>query len=84
MLVSELNEIKGSQFCMLITTYTVLGTSNYSGITIDLLKKPNLFNIILSKKYEEVGHCVETLSTVAVLAFITTCTSYWLSESVTE
>lgn len=45
MLVSELNEIKGSQFCMLITTYTVLGSSNYSGITIDLLKKTQSFSI---------------------------------------
>ena len=50
MLISEINEIKGLQFCMLTTLYTILGRSNYSGITIDLLKKPQSSAILYCPK----------------------------------
>lgn len=47
MQISEINEIK---FCMLITPYTILGRSNYSGITIDLLKNPQYVAVLYCPK----------------------------------
>lgn len=58
MLISEINEIKGLQFCVLITPFTILGRSNYSGITIDLLKQTESIAILYCPK------SIEKLATV--------------------
>lgn len=67
-------------FTILYANPTLYNLRNYSGITIDLLKKPNP-NLL---QYHIVQKVLKTLLTAGMLAFITTCRSYWLSESVTE
>lgn len=80
-LISERSGIKGLKFCMLITPYTFSWRSNYSRITIDLLKKAQSIAISFCPKSIKTWALLEHFQ---VLACCFHHCMHKLSEPVTE